>query len=163
MTTRVLSGVQSSGRLHWGNYFGAIKQHIALQDEKDAERFYFIADFHALTTVQDAVKMRALVHERTLFALRTISGCARAAACAAAWGQFDRAPSPARDDLAGPAQSGIASGDCGFPLPCESYSPLRSWDVRLPMATMYPCARCSRGHRPDPCRSTTVGSMAKGN
>src|SRR5437588_2324994 len=49
---RILSGVQPSGKPHLGNYFGAIKQHIALQDE--AECFYFIADYHALTTVQDA-------------------------------------------------------------------------------------------------------------
>ena len=62
-TMRILSGVQSSGRLHWGNYFGAIKQHIALQDEQGAERFYFIADFHALTTVQDAARMRRLTQE----------------------------------------------------------------------------------------------------
>src|SRR5215468_10752034 len=48
---RVLSGVQPSGKLHLGNYFGAVKQHIALQDE--AETFYFIADNHALTTIQD--------------------------------------------------------------------------------------------------------------
>jgi tryptophanyl-tRNA synthetase len=48
---RILSGVQPSGKLHLGNYFGAIKQHIALQDE--APSFYFIADYHALTTVQD--------------------------------------------------------------------------------------------------------------
>src|SRR5262249_17991162 len=48
---RILSGVQSSGKLHIGNYFGAIKQHIALQDE--AQSFYFIADYHALTTIQD--------------------------------------------------------------------------------------------------------------
>src|SRR5262245_4116287 len=48
---RILSGVQPSGKLHLGNYFGAVKQHIALQDE--AETFYFIADYHALTTIQD--------------------------------------------------------------------------------------------------------------
>src|SRR5438105_6092580 len=48
---RILSGVQPTGKLHLGNYFGAIKQHIALQDE--CECFYFIADYHALTTVQD--------------------------------------------------------------------------------------------------------------
>src|SRR5438093_3174659 len=48
---RILSGVQTTGKLHLGNYFGAVKQHIALQDE--AETFYFIADFHALTTIQD--------------------------------------------------------------------------------------------------------------
>lgn len=58
MATRILSGVQPSGNLHLGNYFGAISQHIALQELPDSERFYFIADYHALTTVQDAAEMR---------------------------------------------------------------------------------------------------------
>ncbi len=49
--TRYLSGVQSSGRLHLGNYFGAIHNHIQLQDK--GECFYFIANYHSLTTVQD--------------------------------------------------------------------------------------------------------------
>jgi tryptophanyl-tRNA synthetase len=53
---RILSGVQSSGKLHVGNYFGAIKQHIALQDEGDC--FFFIANYHALTTIQDAATLR---------------------------------------------------------------------------------------------------------
>jgi tryptophanyl-tRNA synthetase len=48
---RILSGTQSSGKLHLGNYFGAIRQHIALQEE--GECFYFIADYHALTSLQD--------------------------------------------------------------------------------------------------------------
>jgi tryptophanyl-tRNA synthetase len=56
---RILSGVQPSGKLHLGNYFGAIRQHIALQDE--GECFFFIADFHALTTVQDPVRLQELV------------------------------------------------------------------------------------------------------
>ena len=51
-STRILSGVQPSGKLHLGNYFGAIRQHIALQDQGDA--FYFIADYHALTSLKDA-------------------------------------------------------------------------------------------------------------
>ncbi|MGL4421817.1 MAG: tryptophan--tRNA ligase, partial [Gemmataceae bacterium] len=51
-TPRILSGVQPSGKLHIGNYFGAIQQHIALQDQGEA--FYFIADYHALTTLADA-------------------------------------------------------------------------------------------------------------
>jgi tryptophanyl-tRNA synthetase len=66
MPTRILSGVQPSGRLHLGNYFGAIKQHIALQEIANAERFYFIADFHALTTVKDAPKMREYVQGAAL-------------------------------------------------------------------------------------------------
>jgi tryptophanyl-tRNA synthetase len=45
---RVLSGIQPSGKLHIGNYFGAMRQHLALQAENDC--FYFIADFHALTS-----------------------------------------------------------------------------------------------------------------
>ncbi len=53
---RYLSGVQSSGRLHLGNYYGAIRNHIRLQDE--GECFYFIANYHALNTVQDADALR---------------------------------------------------------------------------------------------------------
>jgi tryptophanyl-tRNA synthetase len=58
---RVLSGVQPSGNLHIGNYFGAIRQFVALQDEHEC--YYFLADMHALTTVQDADRMRSLVRE----------------------------------------------------------------------------------------------------
>jgi tryptophanyl-tRNA synthetase len=53
---RILSGVQPSGKLHLGNYFGAIRQHIALQDT--APCFYFIADYHALTTLEEATRRR---------------------------------------------------------------------------------------------------------
>jgi tryptophanyl-tRNA synthetase len=49
---RILSGIQPSGKLHLGNYFGAIRQHIALQDENEC--FYFIADYHAMTTLAEA-------------------------------------------------------------------------------------------------------------
>ena len=45
---RVLSGIQPSGRLHIGNYFGAMRQHLQLQTEN--EGFYFIADYHAMTS-----------------------------------------------------------------------------------------------------------------
>ncbi len=58
---RVLSGVQPSGTLHIGNYFGAIRQFVRLQSEHDC--YYFLADLHALTTVQDAGRMRSLVRE----------------------------------------------------------------------------------------------------
>src|SRR5579884_4179181 len=54
---RILSGVQPSGKLHLGNYFGAIKQHIELQHE--AECVYIIADYHALTTIDEAAERRA--------------------------------------------------------------------------------------------------------
>ncbi|MGB6043207.1 MAG: tryptophan--tRNA ligase [Pirellulales bacterium] len=53
---RVLSGIQPTGRFHWGNYFGAIRQYIDLQTEDSA--FYFIANLHALTTVRDPEVLR---------------------------------------------------------------------------------------------------------
>ncbi len=48
---RVLSGIQPTGRPHWGNYFGAIRQYIDLQSEDHA--FYFVANLHALTTIRN--------------------------------------------------------------------------------------------------------------
>lgn len=55
---RVLSGIQPSGTIHLGNYFGAIKQHLALQAEFPGECYYFVADYHALTTVRDPARLR---------------------------------------------------------------------------------------------------------
>jgi tryptophanyl-tRNA synthetase len=52
----IVSGVQPTGRLHLGNYFGAIKQHIALQ--RDGHCYYFIANYHALTSIHDANQLR---------------------------------------------------------------------------------------------------------
>lgn len=53
---RILSGIQPSGRLHLGNYFGMMKPAIALQEQGEA--FYFIANYHALTTVTDPDALR---------------------------------------------------------------------------------------------------------
>jgi tryptophanyl-tRNA synthetase len=54
---RVLSGIQPTGRFHWGNYFGAIRQYIELQGDRQSA-FYFIANLHALTTVRDPQVLR---------------------------------------------------------------------------------------------------------
>ncbi|HCU37065.1 MAG TPA: tryptophan--tRNA ligase [Armatimonadetes bacterium] len=53
---RALSGVQPSGKIHIGNYFGAIRQYVRMQDEH--EGFFFIANYHALTTIRDPEDMR---------------------------------------------------------------------------------------------------------
>jgi tryptophanyl-tRNA synthetase len=58
---RILSGVQPSGKLHLGNYFGAIKQHLELQEE--GSTFLFIADWHALTTIHDAGELRENIRD----------------------------------------------------------------------------------------------------
>lgn len=52
----ILSGITPSGKLHIGNYFGAIRQHIATQDKGDA--FYFIANYHSLTSVSNGEEVR---------------------------------------------------------------------------------------------------------
>ena len=63
MTTmrRTLSGIKPTGQPHLGNYLGMIKPALALQQTREA--FYFIADFHALTTVRDAEVMREQSYE----------------------------------------------------------------------------------------------------
>jgi len=53
---RALSGIQPSGALHIGNYFGAIKQYVELQQQH--EGFYFLANYHALTSIRDAQTLR---------------------------------------------------------------------------------------------------------
>jgi tryptophanyl-tRNA synthetase len=57
---RILSGVQPSGNLHIGNYFGAIRQFVKLQEAPANDCFYFIADFHAMTTVRDGAELRKM-------------------------------------------------------------------------------------------------------
>ena len=61
---RVLSGIQPTGRFHWGNYFGAIKQYIDFQEAHDG--YYFIADLHALTTVREPEILRGYVRDAAL-------------------------------------------------------------------------------------------------
>jgi tryptophanyl-tRNA synthetase len=56
---RVLSGIQPSGRLHIGNYFGAIRQFLQLQEEGN-QCFYFLANYHALTSIHDAELLEEL-------------------------------------------------------------------------------------------------------
>lgn len=53
---RILTGLQPSGKLHIGNYFGAMQPAVQLQDQGEA--FYFIADYHAMTSMADAATLR---------------------------------------------------------------------------------------------------------
>ena len=53
---RILSGIQPSGALHLGNYFGMMRPAIELQDQGEA--FYFIADYHSMTSLTDAAQRR---------------------------------------------------------------------------------------------------------
>jgi len=58
---RVLTGIQASGKLHIGNYFGAMKPMIELQEKE--ELFTFIANYHSLTTSKDAKLLKELTFD----------------------------------------------------------------------------------------------------
>ena len=58
---RILSGLQPTGRLHIGNYFGMMEPALRLQNEGEA--YYFIADYHALTSIQNAAELRENVRD----------------------------------------------------------------------------------------------------
>ncbi|NNL86218.1 MAG: tryptophan--tRNA ligase [Myxococcales bacterium] len=61
---RVLSGITPSGECHLGNYFGAMRQHVELQQGNEA--IYFMADYHSMNSVRDAAERRRLVREVAL-------------------------------------------------------------------------------------------------
>ncbi len=61
---RILSGIQPSGELHLGNFFGALRQHVALQEK--GQGIFFIADYHSMTSLREADERRRLVHEVAL-------------------------------------------------------------------------------------------------
>ena len=56
MKKRLLSGIKPTGDIHIGNYFGAMRQFVEMQD--NYENFVFIADYHAMTTVLDAAELK---------------------------------------------------------------------------------------------------------
>jgi tryptophanyl-tRNA synthetase len=57
---RVVSGIQPTGNLHLGNYLGAIRRWVTLQDEADC--LIFLADLHAITVYNDPAELRANIH-----------------------------------------------------------------------------------------------------
>ncbi len=61
---RVFSGIRPTGRAHLGNYLGAIKNYVALQDDYDC--VYCIVDLHALTTVEDTVNLKQNSYDMAL-------------------------------------------------------------------------------------------------
>ncbi len=62
----LLSGVKPTGQAHIGNYFGAMKQFVDLQNSGEYECYFFIADYHALNLIQDPAEMRKLTEELVL-------------------------------------------------------------------------------------------------
>ncbi len=67
----LVSGIKPTGRLHFGNYFGAMKQNIDLANSGEYESYIFLADYHALTTVRDGDDLR----KQTLEAVASYIAC----------------------------------------------------------------------------------------
>ena len=63
MSKKIFSGVQPSGNLHLGNYLGAIKNFVELQNEKDSECVYCIVDLHAITVKQNPNELKKNIKE----------------------------------------------------------------------------------------------------
>ena len=63
MSKKIFSGVQPSGNLHLGNYLGAIKSFVELQNEKDSECVYCIVDLHAITVKQNPNELKKNIKE----------------------------------------------------------------------------------------------------
>ena len=63
MKKRVLSGIRATGRLHLGNYLGAVKGMLALQENPEYETFYMVADLHTLTTPYEPKNLRQDIRE----------------------------------------------------------------------------------------------------
>ena len=55
---RVLSGIRATGRLHLGNYLGAVKGMLELQNDSEYETLYMVADLHTITTPFDVEELR---------------------------------------------------------------------------------------------------------
>ena len=60
---RTLSGIQPTGNLHLGNYLGAIRNWVRMQDDMPGEKLYFLADLHAITVYNDPAELTANTRE----------------------------------------------------------------------------------------------------
>ena len=65
MSKKIFSGVQPSGNLHLGNYLGAIKNFVNLQNEKNNQCVYCVVDLHAITVKQNPLELKDSIRETT--------------------------------------------------------------------------------------------------
>jgi tryptophanyl-tRNA synthetase len=62
MSKRILTGIKPTGSPHLGNYFGAIKPAIETAHDPNYKSFYFIANYHALTTIHRPLELYDYTH-----------------------------------------------------------------------------------------------------
>ena len=69
MTKKIFSGVQPTGNLHLGNYLGAIKNFVELQNEKENKCIFCVVDLHAITVKQDPKELKKILEKLQLHLL----------------------------------------------------------------------------------------------
>ena len=149
---RILSGIQASGSLHLGNYLGALKRFVPLQDEADT--FVFVADLHAITTPQDPRLLAAQTREiaaayiasgldpkrTTIWPQSAVTGHAELAwilQCTARVGWLDRMTQ--FKDKSGKDKEGASVGLYTYPV-------LQAADILLYRATDVPVGEDQKQH-----------------
>ena len=65
MYKKIFSGVQPTGNLHLGNYLGAIKNFVELQNQKETDCIFCVVDLHAITIKQDSEQLKKNIRETT--------------------------------------------------------------------------------------------------
>ena len=63
MSKKIFSGVQPTGNLHLGNYLGAIKNFVALNNDKENDCIFCVVDLHAITVKQNPKELRSNIRE----------------------------------------------------------------------------------------------------
>ena len=64
MSKKIFSGVQPTGNLHLGNYIGAIKNFVDLQNNKDNSCIFCVVDLHAITVMQDPIELKIILERQ---------------------------------------------------------------------------------------------------
>ena len=72
MSKKIFSGVQPTGNLHLGNYLGAIKNFVDLQNEKKNQCIFCVVDLHAITVKQDPKELKKISEKQQLHLLRVV-------------------------------------------------------------------------------------------
>ncbi len=72
MFKKIFSGVQPSGNLHLGNYLGAIKNFVELQNQPETECIFCVVDLHAITVKQDPKKLKKILERQQPLLLQVV-------------------------------------------------------------------------------------------
>ncbi len=158
----VLSGIKPSGSPHLGNYAGMLQPALALARRTDCQAYYFIADYHALNSVQDPARLKRLLHEvaatylalgldpaRAVFyrqsAVPEIFEISQALACVCPKGFMNRAHAY-KAAVAQNLEKGLRDPDAGVNMGLFNYPLLMAADILAFDTDLVPVGRDQKQH-----------------